>query len=288
VDANVGERYVAALGAADVAALERLRHPEYVVRWPQSGELVRGRARIGALERADPGGPPRFAAVRRILGQDDLWTIEAVALHPDGSRWWWVSILEVHDDLVTAEAAYVCEPLAAPAWRAGDVQPIDGEAPPSPLPPAAEPSTRTINHLASVYRTAIQTRDGAALGTVRGPAWTCDWPQSAERIPDHAADVAIHSAYPGYPHETFTRVQAVPEAWAVSPLFTPVRIHGAGPLVVLEGANDYPRDGRWFVAGLLEVGDDRVRRETMYFGRPVDPPAWRAQLVERFDPLVAR
>jgi len=42
------------------------------------------------------------------------------------------------------------------------------------------------------------------------------------------------------------------------------------------------------VAQLLEVGDGKVHRETGYFGRAFDAPAWRAGLVERFDPLAPR
>ena len=98
-DPGVAARYAAAVARRDLAALRQLRHPEYVARWPQSGELVRGPERI-ERDRTDlSGGAPQLSGVRRVDGQDDLWTIESVATYPDGSRWWWVTILELRDGL---------------------------------------------------------------------------------------------------------------------------------------------------------------------------------------------
>jgi len=36
--------------------------------------------------------------------------------------------------------------------------------------------------------------------------------------------------------------------------------------------------------GIMEFRDDKVVRERIYFGDPWEPPAWRAQWVELFDP----
>jgi hypothetical protein len=38
------------------------------------------------------------------------------------------------------------------------------------------------------------------------------------------------------------------------------------------------------VVGIMEFRDEKVVRERIYFGDPWEPPAWRAQWVERFDP----
>ena len=38
------------------------------------------------------------------------------------------------------------------------------------------------------------------------------------------------------------------------------------------------------VVGIMEFRDEKVVRERIYFGEPWEPPAWRAQWVERFDP----
>ena len=43
-------------------------------------------------------------------------------------------------------------------------------------------------------------------------------------------------------------------------------------------------DGKPVLAvGIMEFQDDKVVRERIYFGDPWDPPAWRAQWVERMD-----
>ena len=39
---------------------------------------------------------------------------------------------------------------------------------------------------------------------------------------------------------------------------------------------------------IMEFRDGKVVRETIYFGDPWEPPAWRAQWVERFEPATAR
>jgi hypothetical protein len=83
-------------------------------------------------------------------------------------------------------------------------------------------------------------------------------------------------------------VASSPEGWELTPLLTPIRVHGIGPLIVFEGVNDYANGERWFSVVLAETGDGRVRRETAYFGRPFEPPAWRRDLVESFDPLAPR
>ncbi|HTS15584.1 MAG TPA: nuclear transport factor 2 family protein [Candidatus Sulfotelmatobacter sp.] len=284
-DPGVVERYAAA--ALDPATLHELRHPDYVCRWPQSRELVRGRERMAALERSDPGDALHVDGVRRLDGQDDLWTLETVVTDAAGSRWWWVSILELRDGRVAIETAYRCEAFEAPAWRAPHVEAFDGSTPPAPLGARPDGSAAAAVRLGEAYGAAAKAQDYDRLGTLRAAGWTCEWPQSGERIRGHAADVAIHSAYPGYPNLQLTRVATSPEGWELSPLLVPIRVHGAGPMAVGEGINDYPQGDRWFVVQLLEVGGGRVTRETGYFGRAIEPPSWRAAFVERFDPLAA-
>ncbi|HEY7940318.1 MAG TPA: nuclear transport factor 2 family protein [Candidatus Limnocylindrales bacterium] len=287
-DPGVAARYAAAVARRDLAALRQLRHPEYVARWPQSGELVRGPERIGEIERTYPGGGPELSGVRRLEGQDDLWTIESVTTYPDGSRWWWVTILELRDGLVAVETEYFCEPFEAPAWRAAHVERFDGSLTPAPPRRHGETSAADARRVGDAYAEAIRQRDFATLATLRADDWICEWPQSGERLRGHGADVAVHSSYPGYPELHVTRLATSPEGWEMTPLLVPIRIHGAGPIAIVEGINDYPSGERWFVAQLLEVADGKVHRETGYFARAFEAPAWRSALVERYDPLAPR
>jgi hypothetical protein len=39
---------------------------------------------------------------------------------------------------------------------------------------------------------------------------------------------------------------------------------------------------------IMEFRDGKVTHETIYFGDPWEPPAWRSQWVELFEPATAR
>lgn len=279
---------VAAMLRGDREALDRLRTDDYLERRPQSGELIRGRPRMRELEAADPAGPARIANVRRVAGLDELWTIEARAVYPDGTDWFTVTILELRGDRIAQSTAYACEPLEAPAWRAQHVVSIDPDRPPVPLRRAAELTNADVARINERYGRAMAGREWDELGRLRSSDWSGEWPQSGEGVPSHAADTAIHRAYPGYPQIQMPHHSAAAEGWVMSPLYMPVRVHGAGPLIVAEGSNLYGEGDRWFTVLLLETGDGRIRRETGYFARPTEPEAWRSQWVERFDPLAPR
>ncbi len=64
--------------------------------------------------------------------------------------------------------------------------------------------------------------------------------------------------------------------------FTVRRIIGAGDLWVTELVLTY--DGRpSYTVSIMEFRDDKVARETQYFGDPFEPGPSRAHLVERMD-----
>jgi hypothetical protein len=92
-----------------------------------------------------------------------------------------------------------------------------------------------------------------------------EWPQGGERVRGKANIIAFRSTYP-------TRQR-----------FEVHRISGCHDLWVTEYTIHY--DERPVMAvGIMEFRDGKVVRERIYFGDPWDPPAWRAQWVERFDP----
>ncbi len=65
------ERYIAAW-PDDFDALGKLRDPEYVEDWPQSGERIRGHAGYVRVHEAYPGGLPEAKTVR-VIGTADRW-----------------------------------------------------------------------------------------------------------------------------------------------------------------------------------------------------------------------
>ena len=77
-------------------------------------------------------------------------------------------------------------------------------------------------------------------------------------------------------------VRAMREAYPSSLTMTTKRIRGGGPLWVAENVITY--DGRSMHAvNIMEFRGGKVARETIYFGDPWEPPAWRAQWVEVVD-----
>jgi hypothetical protein len=90
-----------------------------------------------------------------------------------------------------------------------------------------------------------------------------DMPQSGERIRGR------------------DRMQAMQAAFPTPPTITVRRVVGSGRVWVLEGVNDYAGDV-WQVVVILELDPDgRVVRDTRYYAKPFDPPAWRAPWTER-------
>ena len=82
-------------------------------------------------------------------------------------------------------------------------------------------------------------------------------------------------------------IHAMREAYESTLTFTIKRMRGGGDLWITEGVITY--DGKpVHTVNIMEFHDGKVTHETIYFGDPWDPPAWRAQWVERFEPATAR
>lgn len=82
--------------------------------WPQSGELIRGRARIAEVE-------SHFVGLRLGVGRrrtcGNALVVEWSNDYGDGRIYRNVSIAEVRDGEAVAVTDYWGEPFAAPEWR---------------------------------------------------------------------------------------------------------------------------------------------------------------------------
>lgn len=97
-----------------------VRHEDYVMEMPQSGERFRGRENMRAFQRArgDHAIPPRSLQLRRVLVREGLWIAEGVADYCDGQVFNVVLIFELHDGKMWRDRWYFAEPFEAPGWRA--------------------------------------------------------------------------------------------------------------------------------------------------------------------------
>jgi hypothetical protein len=139
-------------------------------------------------------------------------------------------------------------------------------------------------NLVERYWGAQDPFDPETLATLRHADWSAEWPQSAERIPSHEADVAIHGGYPGYPAHRMERTTGSDEVWKPLPavlLWTPVRITGASDMWIAEAHLEYPEDGLWHAVVSLELRDGLVWRETVYYCRTFESPPWPDAFAEQ-------
>jgi hypothetical protein len=97
-----------------------VRHQDYVMEMPQSGERFRGRENMRAIQRArgNQANPPRYLQLRRVLVKEGLWVAEAVIDYGDGRVFDVVLILELRDGKMWRDRWYFAEPFEAPEWRA--------------------------------------------------------------------------------------------------------------------------------------------------------------------------
>jgi hypothetical protein len=116
------------LGVADDRGLNadeeyRLRATEFVMEMPQSGERIRGRDAMRAMQQAFPA-PPQSVRIRRVVGADRLWVLEGELDYGRGP-WTAVVIMEFDDDgLIARETRYYAEKSEAPQWRSEWSEPL--------------------------------------------------------------------------------------------------------------------------------------------------------------------
>jgi hypothetical protein len=89
-----------------------------------------------------------------------------------------------------------------------------------------------------------------------------EFPQSGERIVGRANLRAMREAYPA-------RLT-----------FATRRISGGGAFWVAENVLTYDGGPPVHAVNILEFRGDKVAHETIYFGEPWEPPAWRVQWVQ--------
>ena len=92
-----------------------------------------------------------------------------------------------------------------------------------------------------------------------------EWPQGGERVRGKANIIGFRSTYPARQEFEVRRISGCGDLWINE--YT-IRYDGAPVMAV----------------GIMEFRDGKVVRERIYFGDPWEPPEWRAQWVERFDP----
>jgi hypothetical protein len=107
-----------------------VRHEDYMMEMPQSGERIRGRERMREFQRAYPT-PPHGVTIRlrRVLVREGLWVVEGVYDYGGGEQVLdVVMICELRDGKMWRDRWYFAEPFEAPEWRAEWVEQMEAGA----------------------------------------------------------------------------------------------------------------------------------------------------------------
>jgi hypothetical protein len=229
---------------------------------------------------------PVLTSVRRVVGRDELWTVEGIVTYPDAGEWFLLAILELEGERIGATTEYFRGTLEAPPGE----QPTSSGSTVAPRPAPADCGRPPRAALGTHRR--LREGDG-------DPRLRYAPPLSGPGLDDGLAAIRerIRTTGPTWP--------SIPTIPAIRRSTSRSRGHRRGLGGHADVQSDtgprrgsdrrhrgrqrgYPDTGRWFISGLVDVGDGRVLRETHYWTRPFEAAAWRAPFVERYDPLVSR
>ena len=105
-------------GGLSAAGEFDLRHEDYVMEMPQSGERITGRDRMRAMQESFPGPPPSIT-INRVSGAKRSWLIEGVNDYGDGDVWHVLLVMEfAADGRMIRDTRYYAKDFDPPAWRA--------------------------------------------------------------------------------------------------------------------------------------------------------------------------
>jgi ketosteroid isomerase-like protein len=111
---DVIERFFEAFERGDVDALDDLLHEDYVEEYPQSGERIRGKDNLRAVNDNYPGMPTMIEHSYVLSG--DLGVIKMTLDYGD-NRVYACEIVDFEDGRMKRARAYFAEPFDAPEWR---------------------------------------------------------------------------------------------------------------------------------------------------------------------------
>jgi|EndMetStandDraft_2_1072991.scaffolds.fasta_scaffold43203_2 hypothetical protein len=142
------EKFGRALNTGDFDLMAEVLVEDYVEEYPQSGEVIRGRANVLAMIENYPGRSseqtlgqsesltvksfdafkavaPTFAVVR-VEGAGDNGVATLRATYPDGSKWWIVNIFTLRGNRIAHSRTFFAPDFPAPDWRAKWAEQTEG------------------------------------------------------------------------------------------------------------------------------------------------------------------
>ena len=109
-------RHLDAAHHNDFDTMDELFTEDYTLERPQSGERIKGKAKIRDLHVNYPAKV--HFVTRRVVGEGDLAVWEGTISYNDGAPMNRVAILEFQDGKIARETDYFGDAFPAPEWRA--------------------------------------------------------------------------------------------------------------------------------------------------------------------------
>lgn len=280
--AAVMDRYLRAVVTRDFAAAASLLDDDFVETFPQSGERIAGRENAAEAIARQPGGVSLVGDQHLTSCGEDRVLVETL-LDYGGPRYWWVGSYEISRGRIHRSTAYFAAPFPAPGWRSGWVEMFD---PLDPAEWAGDGDGQAVGR-AEIERVArVAASDHVAeVRTATHPDYRGSYAQSGERF-DFEAMVTIDAEYPGgLPSMRLSRIEGDSERWIISPANVPVRVSGGGDTWLTEFLMRYPSGERFHGVAVHILRRGLVWRQRFYYCAPFDAASFRADLVERIDPV---
>jgi hypothetical protein len=136
------------------------------------------------------------------------------------------------------------------------------------------------DHRAIFERVAdiINRQDWDAFGTVFTDDFVEEYPQSGEVIRGLSNAVAVRRNYPGGLGGVDTSSARLPASgaqWAVTSMFTVVRLEGGEDTATVIFKARYPDGSTWWLTAVYELRGEKIAHSTMLFAPNFEPPDWR-------------
>ncbi len=114
---EIVERFWEVMGTNDCAAASQLLTQDYEGHWPQSGEIIRGRANFAAINTTYPAKGPWQFTIHRLVAEGDSVVSDVTVTDGDLVAGV-VSFHTVRGEQIAHQVEYWPDPYEAPAWRA--------------------------------------------------------------------------------------------------------------------------------------------------------------------------
>ena len=113
---HVVEQFWAAMNTNDFHAAAKWLHEDYVLKWPQSGERIRGRENFAEINERYPAAGPWQFTLKRLV-EDEHCVVTDVSVTDGQLKATVITFSDVQDGRIIRQIEYWPDPFAAPAWR---------------------------------------------------------------------------------------------------------------------------------------------------------------------------